>query len=161
VVPAYPMPAWVWEERVIAPSARLLRALHDATDGFDRAGRSWQSPTHRPAEVVCHNDFAPYNLVFRDGLPIAAIDFEHASPGPRVWDLAYLAYRLVPLAARGNPDLPWRDDRDRRLAVLCEAYGGPSPAEVRAVLPQRLLELAEVSPPEDAALYRRDASERE
>jgi Ser/Thr protein kinase RdoA (MazF antagonist) len=153
------MPAWIWEERVIPASARLLRALHDATEGFDRAGRAWQSPVHEPAEVVCHNDFAPYNLVFRHGLPIAAIDFEHASPGPRAWDLAYLAYRLVPLAARGNPDLPDSGDREGRLARLCAAYGGPSAGEVLALLPQRLLELAEVSPPAHAALYLRDAEQ--
>ena len=29
-----------------------------------------------------------------------------ASPGPRVRDLSYLAYRLVPLTASENPDGP-------------------------------------------------------
>ena len=158
-MPAYPMPSWAWDERVLGPAARLLRALHDATEGFDGAGRPWRSPVHEPAEVICHNDFAPYNLVFRDGLPVAAIDFDHASPGPRVWDLAYLAYRLAPLGARENPDLPWRDDRTRRLGSLCAAYGGPSPGEVLAILPRRLLGLAEISPPEHAALYRADAAQ--
>jgi Ser/Thr protein kinase RdoA (MazF antagonist) len=143
---------------VLVAAPRLLRALHDATAGFARAGRTWRSPAHEPDEVICHNDFAPYNLVFRDGLPVAAIDFEHASPGPRVWDLAYLAYRLVPLAAPGNPDLPDVGDRSDRLALLCDAYGGPSPHEVLAILPRRLRELAAMSPPEHAELYRADAA---
>jgi hypothetical protein len=156
-VPAYPMPGWVWEGRVLVAAARLLRALHDATEGFARAGRVWRSPAREPDEVICHNDFAPYNLVFRGGLPVAAIDFDHASPGPRAWDLAYLAYRLVPLAAPGNPDLPDVGDREGRLARLCDAYGGPSPDELLAILPRRLLELAEISPPSHAALYRADA----
>jgi Phosphotransferase enzyme family len=158
-VPAYPMPEWVWDERVLGASARLLRELHQATAGFERAGRTWQLPAHVPDEVICHNDFAPYNLAFRDGLPVAAIDFGTSSPGPRAWDLAYLAYRLVPLAAPGNPDLPEIGDREARLARLCDAYGGPSPDDVVAILPRRLLELAESSPPADAALYRRDAEQ--
>jgi Phosphotransferase enzyme family len=158
-VPAYPMPDWVWDERVLVASARLLRELHEATAGFERGGRTWQLRAHEPVEVICHNDFAPYNLAFRDGMPVAAIDFGTASPGPRVWDLAYLAYRLVPLAAPGNPDLPDVGDRDGRLARLCAAYGGVEPAEVLAILPGRLRELAEISPPEHAALYLRDAEQ--
>ena len=79
-VPAYPMPEWVWAPAVLERAARMLRELHDATDGFDRAGRVWALPAREPAEVVCHHDFAPYNLVFRDGLPVGAIDFEAAAP---------------------------------------------------------------------------------
>ena len=74
-VPAYPMPAWVWHVSVLDASARMLRAFHDATAGFAREGRTWQLAAHEPDEVICHNDFAPYNLVFRRGLPVAAIDF--------------------------------------------------------------------------------------
>ena len=157
-VPAYPMPAYVWEPAVLDRAASMLRELHDATEGFDRAGRTWALPEHEPAEVICHNDFAPYNLAFRDGLPAGAIDFEAASPGPRAWDLAYLAYRLVPLAHPANPDLPPRPDAAERLARLCAAYGDVTPQAVRALAPQRLRELATTAPPTHAALYRADAS---
>ena len=136
----------------------MLRELHDATDGFDRAGRVWALPAREPAEVVCHNDFAPYNLVFRDGLPVGAIDFEAAAPGPRAWDLAYLAYRLVPLAHPGNPDLPPAADPAGRLLALCEGYGGVAPADVLALVPPRLRELAETAPAAHAELYRADAA---
>ena len=95
-----------------------------------------------PAEVICHDDFAPYNMVFSDGRLVGVIDYETVGPGPRAWDLAYLAYRLVPLAAPGNPDLPARTDADARLGRLCEAYGGADPGEVRALIPPRLDELA-------------------
>ena len=97
--------------------------------------------------MICHNDFAPYNLVFRDGLPVGAIDFEAASPGPRAWDLAYLAYRLVPLAHPVNPDLPPQPDPEARLARLCAAYGDIDPAAVLALVPPRLRELAATAPP--------------
>jgi aminoglycoside phosphotransferase (APT) family kinase protein len=157
-VPAYPMPGWVWAPAVLDRAAAMLRELHDATDGFDRAGRVWALPPREPAEVVCHNDFAPYNLVFRDGLPAGAIDFEAAAPGPRAWDLAHLAYRLVPLARADNPDLPPAADPERRLARLCAAYGDADPAAVLALVPPRLRALAETAPPAHAALYRADAA---
>jgi Ser/Thr protein kinase RdoA (MazF antagonist) len=162
-VPAYPMPEWVWADAVVAAAARLLRRLHDATVGFAHPGAHWRMPAHDPAEVVCHNDFAPYNLVFRDRLPVAVIDFDTASPGPRAWDLAYLAYRVVPLTAPGNPDAPAtpEPERARRLALLCDAYGPPAaPAAVRALLPRRLEELRaftlERGLERDAAIYAAD-----
>jgi Ser/Thr protein kinase RdoA (MazF antagonist) len=157
-VPAYPMPEWVWAHAVLERAARMLRAFHDATGGFERAGRTWALPAREPAEVICHNDFAPYNLAFRDGLPAGAIDFEAASPGPRAWDLAYLAYRLVPLADPANPELPPAADPAGRLAALCAAYGGADPAAVLALVPERLLELAETAPPAHAQRYRADAA---
>ena len=157
-VPAYPMPAYVWEPAVLERAAAMLRELHDATEGFDRSGRTWALPEHEPAEVICHNDFAPYNLAFRDGLPVAAIDFEAASPGPRAWDLAYLAYRLVPLAHPDNPDLPPRPDAAVRLERLCGAYGGIEPGAVLALVPERLRELAAGAPPAHVERYLADAA---
>jgi len=157
-VPAYPMPAYVWEPPVLERAAAMLRELHDATEGFDRSGRTWALPEREPAEVICHNDFAPYNLAFRDGLPAGAIDFEAASPGPRAWDLAYLAYRLVPLAHPDNPDLPPRPDAAARLDRLCGAYGGIEPGAVLALVPERLRELAAGAPPAHAERYLADAA---
>lgn len=147
-----PLPAWLWDEQVLVEAARLIRRFHDATVGFlaTAAGGPepveapvWRMPAHDPVEVVCHNDVAPYNLVFRGGHLVGLIDHDHASPGPRVWDLAYLAYRLVPLQAPTNPDHPGgavASHRDRRLAVLCDSYGPPAPDEAwRAVTPDRVL----------------------
>ena len=100
--PQDPMPDWVYRDEVLVQAARLMAELHTASAGLDRTGAVWQLPTHEPAEVVCHNDFAPYNLVFdADHRLTGVIDWDTASPGPRVWDLAYLAYRLVPLG--GEP----------------------------------------------------------
>ena len=138
------MPAWTWDEPVLDGAAAWLRRFHDATVDFPRAGRTWRLEAHEPDEVICHNDFAPYNLVFRDGAVVGAIDFDAASPGPRAWDLAYLAYRLVPLAAPGNPDLPASPEpaRAARLRRLCAAYGDVGADEVLALVPARLDELA-------------------
>jgi aminoglycoside phosphotransferase (APT) family kinase protein len=91
------MPDWVWSEATLNDAARALRQWHDATADFQHAGAVWNLPARDPSEVVCHNDFAPYNCVFRDGRFVGAIDFDVCAPGPRVWDIAYTAYRFVPL----------------------------------------------------------------
>lgn len=148
-VPHYPLPPWVWSDAVLVDAAEHLAALHRASRNFDTAGACWQLPAHAPAEVICHNDFAPYNLVF-DGehAIVGVIDWDTAAPGPRIWDLAYLAYRLVPLAAPDNPDTPAHqdiDERRRRLALVCRGYGdddiGTASVAVTAV--RRLHELAD------------------
>lgn len=98
-VPAYPLPEWVWSDDVLRDGAQRLRRLHDASIGLASDGAVWQSPVKIPAEVVCHNDFSPHNLVFREGRIVGAIDFDFCSPGPRLWDIAYYATRIVPLGA--------------------------------------------------------------
>jgi hypothetical protein len=142
-VPAYPLPDWLWRDHVLADAAALLRRVHDASASFDRAGAVWRLPAREPAEVICHSDSSPDNLVFRDGRLVALIDWDTAAPGPRVWDLAYLAYRLVPLGPAGADPRPVPlDERRRRLDLLCRAYGGVAPREVLDVVPVRLRTLA-------------------
>jgi aminoglycoside phosphotransferase (APT) family kinase protein len=91
------MPAWVWSELALTDVARSLREWHEATIDFDAAGSIWGLEAREPREVICHSDFAPYNCVFRDGRMVGAIDFDLCAPGPRLWDIAYTAYRFVPL----------------------------------------------------------------
>lgn len=171
-VPQDPMPAWVWEDRVLLAAGRRLAALHAATVHFGTVDAVWRSPVREPREVVCHNDFAPYNLVFDERHElVGVIDWDMASPGPRVWDLAYLAYRLVPLSAPSNPDLlrSGSAERRRRLELLCAAYGhGVTPAAVARTAVDRLHDLADLTAARLAAgahhlaghadLYRTDAT---
>jgi RimJ/RimL family protein N-acetyltransferase len=98
------MPAWVWSESVLCDVGRALRQWHDATVDFDIRGAIWNLAPPEPKEVVCHNDFAPYNCVFQDGRFAGAIDFDFCAPGPRIWDLAYTAYRFVPLMPDASAD---------------------------------------------------------
>lgn len=121
VLEASPSP---WSEEVLVSAGRLLRRIHDASIPL-AADESlvWRSVLREPAEVVCHNDFATYNLIARDDRLVGVIDFDFASPGPRLWDLAYLAYRIVPFVEDAHD--PGDLDRDARLAALVEAYGVP------------------------------------
>ena len=125
-VATYPLPGFVLAEATLIRVAQMLRAYHDATAGFP-ADQLWQWPAHEPREVICHNDFAPYNLMFEEGLATGVIDFDLASPGPRAWDMGYTAYRFVPLTAPENPDVayPGVAVQARRLDAFCTAYGDP------------------------------------
>lgn len=163
-VPAYPLPDLVWSDAFLEDAARLLRRLHDASVGFPREGAVWQQPAREPDQVVAVNDFAPYNLVVRNGRIAGVIDLDQASPGPRVRDVAHLAYRLVPLTAPGNGDgrgTPPRE-RGRRLRLLADAYGDLAPAAVLVAVEPLLDDIAAhaegAGRPDHAALYRADAA---
>ncbi len=93
-VPTYPLSDWVYDDAVLIQSARWLRELHDATADYSDPEATWRGVPRQPHEVICHNDFAPYNMVFRDHELIGVIDWDFAAPGPRLWDLAYLAVLL-------------------------------------------------------------------
>ncbi|NLS10998.1 phosphotransferase [Nesterenkonia sp. MY13] len=163
-------PAELWSPALLKDAAAMLRRFHEATAPLIPDKGPWRSATHHPVEVICHNDFAPYNLILRNGRVSGVIDFDMASPGSRLWDLAYLAYRLAPFAEDAVGLEPNRDgDRETRLKLLIEAYGvNYSISEVLEVAAERLDELAEFTDQravttgrsdftEHAAMYRRDA----
>jgi hypothetical protein len=127
----------IWSDEALVQTARLLRAYHDATRGYlDEAKTSgWHNPYLEPDtnEVICHQDAAPYNLVYRDGLPVALIDFDNAAPGPVVWDIVYTLYTTVPLSGfepeLGKPSTIAYEreahaaNRKRRIGLFLQAYG--------------------------------------
>jgi Ser/Thr protein kinase RdoA (MazF antagonist) len=168
-VPVYPLPDWVWADAVLEDGASRLRQLHDASVGFGLDGAVWQAPAKVPAEVVCHNDFAPHNLAFADGRVAGAIDFDFCSPGPRLWDIAYYATRVVPLTASTPARAPGMDDARRRVELILRAYGSDATwGDVLRVAIVRLVDLAvfsrakavELDRPDlarDAESYERDA----
>ncbi len=163
-------PEVLWSRAVLEQAGRLLRRMHDASAPLADAGLEWRLPAHPPIEVVCHNDVAPYNLLVRDGALVGVIDADMASPGPRLWDLAYLVYRLAPFAE----DAPAFDPAafgtpESRMRALVAAYGTEHDDEVLWMMVQRLEALADYSAAradatghEDlrahAAMYRRDAA---
>lgn len=139
----YPLPAYMWSGATLAAVARFIRRYHDVTMGYNPPGAHWQwaAPPGSPAEVICHNDIAPYNMVFAAEQPAALIDFDGAAPGPRAWDLAYAAYRWVPLSYA--PEMQERGLAEparqvERLHAFCAAYGDIEPVAVLAQVIPRL-----------------------
>lgn len=124
-----PLKPYMQSAEVLIEAAQLLRRFHDITQDFViPAGAVFQLPVNPdlPWEVVCHNDFAPYNCIFRDNHLAGLIDFDTAGPGTRLWDIAYAVYRFVPLVTDQHcHDLGWVSvpDRAQRLRLFCDAYG--------------------------------------
>jgi len=131
-------PPYVWTQETLIGVARLLRRYHDAVASFvppaDAVWRTADLPPER-SEVICHNDIAPWNTIFDRRSPVAFIDWDQASPGLKIWDVAYALWHFVPLydeekcaqlGCEASVDV-----RARRVRGFCDGYGLP-PA--RAVL---------------------------
>lgn len=109
----------------------LLRELHEATDSFDPGpGAVWQPWFGRSLgtgpRVIGHCDAAPWNVVTRDAIPIALIDWEVAGPADPLVDLAQAAWlnsRLFSDDIAEREGLPPVHDRARRLRAVVDGYG--------------------------------------
>lgn len=126
-----PEAIWQAEEPLIA-AAKLLRQYHDATLDFVHGeGDRWadRATQDEDGEVICHNDFAPYNFVYAAGLPWGVIDFDLAGPGPRLRDVAYAAYWMVPLSFHSEDQKGFAQadlrNGSRRCRLFCDTYGIP------------------------------------
>jgi hypothetical protein len=125
---------WYTDDDLMA-FGHLVRELHDATTTFAAPPVApWQRMVGAPADgpVICHNDLSPDNAIrTADGLVL--IDWDLAAPGTRLWDVAWAAYRWVPLydaATCSRLDIPFPDIA--RLRVLADSYG--LDADARAAL---------------------------
>ena len=141
----YPLPSYMWVEEALRAVATLVRRYHEAQFDFvPPSDARWQMvyPDASLHEVICHNDIAPYNMVYVAGQPRGLIDFDCAGPGPRAWDLAYAAYRFVPLAHLDDPTIVAQGLTDphvqgERFQHFCDAYGIAA-REVLALVEPRL-----------------------
>lgn len=125
--------------------ARLLRDYHDhVRDYVPPSDAAWALPAPPDGrfEVVCHGDFAPWNVVWSGDAPVGILDFDMAHPCGVVDDVAYaLAYSV-----------PFRDDSDtrrmlgtdvvpsrsRRVGLFAEAYGIETDGLVDRVVERQL-----------------------
>lgn len=135
-VDGYPLPPAARSTTALVSAAKLLRAYHDATAGIAGSMRGgWLLPDQEPVEVICHEDFAPYNCVRRGDEIVGLIDFDYAHPGPRSRDLAYALYRFAPLTHPDNEDgfgsVP---EQAARMKLFCDSYGTTDPTLLDAVL---------------------------
>jgi hypothetical protein len=135
----YPLSNGVRSETALESAGRLLREYHDATVGFIDEYRASEAAFRldeiAPVEVVCHSDFAPYNVVYRGAEAAAMIDFDYARLGPRSWDLGYALYRFAPLTVSFDPgdEFSRLEVQQRRARRFLDAYGCDREARRQAI----------------------------
>jgi Phosphotransferase enzyme family len=93
-----------FSDEQVAAAMRLLRRYHD---------------TFADGDVVVHGDFGPWNLVWREGVPVAMIDFDNVYRGDPSDDVGYALRMFVGygFASAGPAELA------RRTRLSLAAYG--------------------------------------
>jgi Ser/Thr protein kinase RdoA (MazF antagonist) len=134
----------------------LVRGLHDATATFvPPDGATWQPwwvrdlPGDTP--VIGHADTGPWNVVARDGMPVAFVDWETAGPMDAEWELAQTAWLHARLH---DDDIAERDglpDATTRAGLVTAVLDGYRASRTqRERLAGLMLDLAVLSAREDA-----------
>jgi hypothetical protein len=114
-----PAPA---SDDVLVGLGRLLRRMHEAVASFEPpADAAWFTGGEGP--LICHRDLFPPNVIFRDGEPVALIDWDLAGPAEPLDDVVSAASHWAPLRTdAGDWGLP-PDRQPERVRILCDAYG--------------------------------------
>jgi hypothetical protein len=135
-----PYPRWALTDEALTSVAHLLREYHRAVSSFDPSSHSWPPSPPAPfaGELISHNDVNLDNVVFRDGRAVALIDFDLASPGCRVWDVACAARLWTPLRPDRDVDDARRGRVLERFRLFVDAYGLPDADRVDLVTAVRL-----------------------
>lgn len=167
-----PWPEWAQDDACLAATARLLRRFHDAAATFvPPADAVWRRPaavTAGSGTAVCHGDIGPHNTVYRDGRPVALIDWDTIRPDDPLVELGTALWKYVPLgddAYLAATDFAAPPDLPHRLEVFARAYGITDGAPVGWALHQAKQRSVEslrhfpVTPAEGAAELRRVAAD--
>jgi phosphotransferase family enzyme len=146
-----PLPKSMLADKLLVSAARLLRRYHDVVADFRPAPNSkWRLTAPTAYELICHNDWSPWNAVLRGGSVEVMLDWDLAGPGTRVWDVANAAYAWVPLIALSHLAPPL-DEQVRRLRLFLDSYGLRGRSEVLLTMRRRLTHVAALIASEAAA----------
>lgn len=123
----YPLTGAVATDEALISAAQLLRKLHDVSSSFVTQALAenlqWMLPSWEPAEVICHGDYAPYNVCLQGNQTVGVFDFDTAHPAPRVWDIAYAMYCWAPFKTHQADAMGDIQSQAVRAKLFCDAYG--------------------------------------
>jgi Phosphotransferase enzyme family len=160
-VPEPPLPDYAASEQTLVDIAGLVRRLHDAAADFEAPpGAIWGSVPGTPTgivslfdrpELISHQDYCPGNVVFRNGRPVAFIDFDLSRPTTRVVDAVNAIYWWTPLTSPEDRQ-PLLADANiaGRVRLFADTYG-MSKEQRALVVPTALQRARNVLPATQAA----------
>jgi hypothetical protein len=118
----------VLSDAQLVAAGAWARRLHEATSSFADPG-PWRFEAPPGADLIGHNDIAPYNLCFDGDTLVGVFDWDLAGPTTALFELGFIAWNCVPLYRRADVE-----DADSwaaaRLRLLAGAYGGIDASEV-------------------------------
>ncbi|MGL6316466.1 phosphotransferase family protein [Vibrio sp. WXL103] len=123
----YPLEGNIASNQALVSAAQLLREYHDTTVTLLSSPKfndmHWQLPSREPIEVICHGDYAPYNVALKGFQTVGVFDFDTAHPASRLWDIAYAVYCWAPFKTNECDRMGDLDSQTDRAKLFCEAYG--------------------------------------
>lgn len=145
----------VWSEEAMYRLGGLMNQLHAASASFapssDSVWQDWFIRSHDPDFIFSHCDAAPWNVVSREDLPVALIDWELAGPVNRLVELAHTGWlnaRLFDDGIAEKEGLPPAEERIRQVRIFAEGYGLASKDRVGLV--SQMIDVAVLSAASDA-----------
>jgi hypothetical protein len=147
---------FAWSNEATYEIGELLNKLHTVTSEWtppaDACWRPWflreMTGTN---SVIGHGDLAPWNILAKDGRPVAFIDWDNAGPVDAVWELAHVAWQNAQLydddVAEMN-GLPDTEQRALQARLILDGYGLANSDRVGFV--DRMINLAVRSAREEA-----------
>jgi hypothetical protein len=147
---------FAWSNEATHEIGELLNKLHRLTSEWsppaDAYWRPW-FPREMIGErtVIGHGDLAPWNILAKNGRPVAFIDWDNAGPMDPVWELAHVAWQNAQLydddVAEMN-GLPDAEQRALQAKLVLDGYGLANADRVGFV--DRMIRLAVWSAREEA-----------
>jgi Phosphotransferase enzyme family len=107
-------------EQAVEAGARLVRRVHDLTEGTGFAAGS---------EVACHPSLSQPNFIFQEMIPVAIIDWDGVHPGTRLANFADFLWAFVHPAMYGEGE-----PAARMLRAAADAYGWSGDGLVESML---------------------------
>lgn len=112
--------------------AKLLRTYHEAVANYKPSpSLEWANGQKglKSGQIVCHGDFGPWNIVWKEGQPVGIVDWDLAHPNTPEYDILYALEYSAPFrddeATNNHHHFKSVPDRKRRIKIFLEAYGTP------------------------------------